>query len=163
MSYRVLICVSSKSSLYNQVWEQPQVIVQTALQHLEESEKYPPGTDSEARQPRILLIERNYRNCIIFDIFHPTYDPEQAHLYEHNQLPVFAVFIDGKNSYTIKEGLSLESPLRKLVNKRIQRQHNLEGYGSQPPFRVDYADGKTPIYYNARMKISCEDEGAKLG
>lgn len=146
---RVLVSVSSKSPLLAAAWEDPHAVVQAALRVLDER-GFLPGNSNDAKDSRLLVIERWSRIYLVFDINHTTYDSETAHLPGHNDLPLIAIFFRGNDTIDIRDATGSGSKLREKVNEEVRQHHNLNGAGSHPPFVADHANGNVPTYWNPR-------------
>jgi hypothetical protein len=90
---------------------------------------------------------------IVFDIFHDSYEPDLAHLMEHNSLPVIVVRFSRQVTVT-----SVSDNLRARVNREVASAHNFNGKNSRPPFLEDHTDGKIPEYKEPRNASSLLEE-----
>lgn len=147
---RVFVSVSSRSPHFTAAWEDPQAVVQAAIDLLKEKNLFPDAPPETAPSPRLLVVERWSRIHLVFDIFHPAYNPENAHLPEHNDLPTLAIFFCKEGNTSLRNATATESKLRKEVNRQVQEQHTYSGIGGQPPFIADHANGNVPVYMNPR-------------
>lgn len=154
---RIFVSVSSKSPHFAAAWEDPQVVVQAALDLLKESNTISSPPDA-APNPRLLLVERWCRIHLVFDIFHEAYDPEDAHLPGRYDLATIAVFFLQKDKTSIRYATAAESKLRREVNEQVRDFHNLTGTGSQPPFFIDHANGNVPTFWNPRIPGKLPEE-----
>lgn len=135
---RIFVSVSTKSAHWSSISESANVAVGIAMDLVRQKEDVvlPSG------EPKILIEEKwGSRTHIVFDIFHDTYDPEEAHLHGRGDLPVIAVSLSGN------EVVQVAVPaMRKKVNDEVREIHRLSGGGSRPPFIVDHSDGKIPFF-----------------
>jgi hypothetical protein len=113
---------------------------------MQEKHLVSPDTPNDPCAIKFLATERwDIRTYIVFDVFHDSYDPDNAHLPGENDLPVISVFLSQKESASIAG-----RPIANKVNRDIRALHNATGPGSRPPFFVDHADGQVPFYPNPR-------------
>lgn len=142
MGIRVFASVSSRSPLFPIAWEDPQSVVQDALKLVIQQGLNPANTSS-----RLLAVERWSRVHIVFDLGHDDYKPEAAHLLGQNDLPVLAVDFSRDGTNTAR---AASTGLQDEVNKQIREIHDLTGFGSQPPFFIDHANGSVPTFPHPR-------------
>lgn len=147
MARRVFVSVSQNSPLFNAAWDDPESVVADAL-HLVQRHGLVSSNVTPASQ--LLAVERWNRIHLVFDIDHSAYDAETAHLPGQNNLTVLAVQFSGKGSAGTETARLASSNLADEVNREIQEIHDLSGIGSQPPFIIDHANGKVPVYPNPR-------------
>jgi hypothetical protein len=83
---------------------------------------------------------------LVFDLFHPSYDYDTAHLVEKNRLKVQAVHLRRVKNETT----AASTALCDKVNKEVAEAHNLTGYGAELPFRIYYTDGNVPVWRHSR-------------
>lgn len=146
---RVLIVVSPASRCWSKAWTSSKELITIALRVLQQEELIPSDAHSDSSPITLLATERwDLRTFIVFDIFHDTYDPDTAHLPGCNDLPVVWVFF-GRDERANVAG----KPMENKVNNDIRALHDATGLGSRPPFVVDHADGKVPVYLNPRTII----------
>lgn len=129
-----------------QISESAKVAVDIAMDLIKKEEGIIPRTG----EPKILVEERwGSRTHIVFDLLHDTYNPEDAHLPGHGDLPVIAVWLSGK------EAVQVATPgLQTKVNHEIRDTHRKFGEGSKPPFFIDHSGGKVPMFVNPRKMSS---------
>ncbi|KAJ2904252.1 uncharacterized protein MKZ38_008463 [Zalerion maritima] len=142
---RVLVSVSHKSPHWSMAWVAGGDVMAIALQLLKDRSLVSPNTGIHEDCLLLATDRWDLRTFIVFDVFHKTYDPRNAHIPGRNDLPVVSVFLHGKETVW-PAGRQMEN----RVNKDVRNLHNSMGWGSQPPFTVDHADGKAPTYYNLR-------------
>ncbi|KAG8157844.1 hypothetical protein KVR01_012506 [Diaporthe batatas] len=147
MARRVFVSVSKNSPLFNAAWEDPEMVVLEAFRLVQHHGLVPSGS---APATRLLAVERWNRIHLVFDIGHDAYDAGTAHLPEENKLTVLAVHFSGKGTQGTETAKPAPGKLADEVNKEIQEIHDLTGIGSQPPFIIDHANGKVPVYSNPR-------------
>jgi len=139
---RVVVNASKKGEHWTKAWESPEVVIETALGLLKDSNLVPlrPGT-----KPRFLVKERfDARTFVVFDLSYDHYDPDTAHE-DQTELPVLIVYLGEKqNVYCAAGGMS------RIINRMVREVHNDTGLGSRPPFSVDHADGNVPRYHKPR-------------
>lgn len=146
---RVIISVSSKSPYWSEAWESSFEVCQVALELIEKSKLISFDT-GELPKSKFLVKERwNVRTFVVFDIFHDAYDPDEAHLPGHNDLPVIVVYLGQKTSTSVASSL-----VEGEVNRRVREIHDVTGLGSRPPFSIDHMDGNVPCYTNPRTKVA---------
>lgn len=146
---RALLVVSPTSRHWSQAWTSSKELIPIALRVFQEEELIPTDLHSDSSQITLIATERwDLRTFIVFDMFHDSYDPDMAHLPGCNDLPVVCVFF-GRNEKAIRAG----KPLENKVNKDIRALHDKTGLGSRPPFVIDHANGKVPVYLNPRTCI----------
>lgn len=142
---RVFVSISNKSCHWSRAWESSEAIIELAVAYIKKSD--PAALNAEkALEPTFLIRERwTSRIWIVFDLFNNAYDPENAHLPEHNDLPVTMV------SFGERDVVSPASTIiEDRVNKAVQDAHDLHGIGSHPPFSIDHSNGNVPTYPNPR-------------
>ncbi|KAJ2892368.1 hypothetical protein MKZ38_009944 [Zalerion maritima] len=147
---RVLIVVSRTSPHWFKAWTSSEELITIALELMQEKQLISLDTQNDASVIRFLAKERwDLRTFIVFDIFHDTYNPDEAHLPDQNDLPVISVFLGQKESTSIAG-----RPMANKVNSDIRALHNATGPGSRPPFAIDHIDGKVPFYPNPRTSCT---------
>jgi hypothetical protein len=155
---RVLVDVSRTSPYWSQAWTSSESVISVALEVLKENcfidQDYQPDDGSENREAaiprdcRFLAKDRwDTHTYLVFDLFHDSYDPVYAHLPDQNALPVIKVSLRRIKRTAVTAGKIIENK----VNSDLQNLHNWTGIGSQPPFSVDHADGRSPIYPSPRV------------
>jgi hypothetical protein len=151
---RILVVVTPRSQHWPSAWTSADDVVSAAAKCLEESQILRKHEDDL----HIRLLAKHRWPCmvnIVFDTFNDSYDPKQAHLPEHNNLPVAVVRLGKKMSAT-----HANTNLRDKVNKEIAIAHNLNGEDGLPPFLEDHTLNMVPEYANPRdfdLLTSMED------
>jgi hypothetical protein len=147
---RVAIIVSKRSPHWLKAWASSDEVIAIALKLVHEEGLIEFDAQNDASAVRVLAKERwDLRTYIVFDVFHHTYEPDNAHLRGQNDLPVISVFLGAKECASVAA-----TPMANKVNKDIRTIHDATGPGSRPPFVVDHKDGKVPFYSNPR---SCKN------
>ncbi|POR36999.1 Uncharacterized protein TPAR_02801 [Tolypocladium paradoxum] len=144
---RVLVSVSRKSPYWTSAWTSSEEVIRVALQLMKENNMVSLAPDDPSSYLFLAKERWDSQTYLVFDIFHDTYDPDNAHLPGQNDLSVISVFLHQKESVS-DAGKMLENK----VNKDLRSLHNSTGLGSRPPFTVDHADGMWPTYLNPRIQ-----------
>jgi hypothetical protein len=148
---RVLVDVSRTSQYWSEAWTFSERVISIALEVLKEQYfNGEPGVGEAClpKHARFLAKDRwDTHTYLVFDLFHDSYDSTRAHLPGQNELPVILVSLRGNKKTAARAGKMIEN----RVNRDIENLHNWTGIGSQPPFSVDHADGKSPVYPRPRL------------
>lgn len=147
---RVLLIVSESNPHWSQSWLSTEDILPIALEALRKDQFIGPGrTDSPGGTeiPIRLLVKQKWhlRVLIVFDLFNKNYDVKLGHLPEHNNLPAFVVYFNGK-------GVSArvaDPGMQARINKDTAYAHNVNGEHGVPPYVVDHTT-TVPLYLNLR-------------
>lgn len=154
---RVFVSISSKSAHWPeasepqtseaqisgaQISDSTKAAIDVAMDLIEREETITPPLG----EPKMLVEERwGSRTHVVFDLFHETYNPEEAHLPGYGNLPVIAVWLSGTEvAQVATEGL------RNRVNEEVRDTHRKFGKGGKPPFFIDHSGGKVPLFVNPR-------------
>jgi len=150
IAQRVLVVVSRQSPHWLTAWASSDELIDVAFRLLRIKKLIPSDTENDSSTVMFLAKERwDLRTFLVFDIFHNTYNADDAHLPGQNDLPVISIFLGRKESAGIAG-----RPMANKVNADIRALHNATGPGSRPPFVVDHADGNVPFYPNPRTSCT---------
>lgn len=88
---------------------------------------------------------------IVCDLFNTEYNCCDAYLDGMNELPVQLVRIrPGSSNDTIKVR---EPQVINQVGHLLRDIHDMHGWEDSPPYKVDHADGKYPVYNSPRSLV----------
>lgn len=150
---RVLVKVSrrSPSPSYDDAWKFPEKIIHAAVNLMRECHFLPPDS---APNPLFVAKDRwSNATRIVFDLFHDTYNPDDAHLPGQNDLPVIVVYFTSKGKANPQSIQKAKAGVEVEVNKTIRDLYDMNGFGSRPPFAEDHTNGNVPTYFNSRSLI----------
>ncbi|KIH88781.1 hypothetical protein SPBR_09011 [Sporothrix brasiliensis 5110] len=148
---RVVVVVSRKSRYWATAWASSEGLIAVAFRLLQVERLIPSDAQNNPSTVTFIAKERwDLRTYLVFDIFHDTYNADEAHIPGRNDLPVISVFLGEK-----KESAGIAGrPTANKVNTDIRALHNSTGPGSRPPFTVDHIDGQVPFYPNPRTSYA---------
>ncbi|EGU77182.1 hypothetical protein IWW34DRAFT_811353 [Fusarium oxysporum f. sp. albedinis] len=149
---RILIIVKRSALAWQQAWEEPQKLITQVLKHLQYNSLVSPDDLYNSSSCRFLAIERwDSHTFIVCDLFNTSYNPLDAHQEGNNELPVKVVRIcQGDQSDIIK---AKEPQAIGRVDEQLRSIHDMHGWNEGPPYKIDHADGKYPIYTKPRSMV----------
>ncbi|KAG4283323.1 hypothetical protein FPRO04_13258 [Fusarium proliferatum] len=149
---RILIIVKKRALAWQQAWEEPQKLITQVLKHLQYDSLVSLDDLYDSSTCRFLAIERwDSHTLIVCDLFNTSYDPLNAHQEGNNELPVKVVRIcQGNQSDIIK---AKEPQAIGQVDEQLRSIHDMHGWNEGPPYKIDHADGKYPIYIQPRSMV----------
>ncbi|RKK10493.1 hypothetical protein BFJ66_g17055 [Fusarium oxysporum f. sp. cepae] len=149
---RILIIVKRSALAWQQAWEKPQKLITQVLKHLQYNSLVSPDDLYNSSSCRFLAIERwDSHTFIVCDLFNTSYNPLDAHQEGNNELPVKVVRIcQGDQSDIIK---AKEPQAIGRVDEQLRSIHDMHGWNEGPPYKIDHADGKYPIYTKPRSMV----------
>jgi hypothetical protein len=146
---RILIIVKKGPLVWRRAWEEPQKIITQILTHLEYNKLVSPDDVYDTSDCRFIAVERwDSHTFIVCDLFNINYNPEDAHLDGKNELPVRMVRIyesDHRNSIKAKKPQMIDE-----LGEKVRNIHDMHGWNTSPPYKIDHANGAYPIYQNPR-------------
>ncbi|OBS16039.1 hypothetical protein FPOA_13239 [Fusarium poae] len=149
---RILIIVKKRALAWQQAWEEPQKLITQVLKHLQYDSLVAPDDLYDSSRCRFLAIERwDSHTFIVCDLFNTSYNHLNAHQEGNNELPVKLVRIcQGNQSDIVK---AKEPQAIGQVDEQLRRIHDMHGWNEGPPYKIDHADGKYPIYIQPRSMV----------
>jgi hypothetical protein len=81
---------------------------------------------------------------LVFDLYHASYNFHEAHVVD--EMRVIMVTLGGKQE---RKSFASSSEAA-LVNDRIAKLHNYNGWETWPPFFADHSEGAVPTYDSPR-------------
>lgn len=146
---RVLIIVKRSPLIWKQAWDEPQKIITQVLKHLKYDRLVSPEDAYSSSDCRFMAVERwDSHVFIICDLFNIDYNPLDAHLAGKNELPVRVVRVyQGPHTNIIK---SREPQAIGKVGDELRIIHDVHGWNTGPPYKIDHADGVHPVYRKPR-------------
>ncbi|KAG5976144.1 hypothetical protein E4U55_007485 [Claviceps digitariae] len=143
---RVFVQLSRSHRHHPGAWEDSSALIDAAIAFLHQNGI--PGFDPSLGplNPRLLVKENwGFHIRLVFDVSHPAYDPATAHLQGVNDLPGVMVEFSKRRDY-----VNTSRVIADKVNQTVREIHDSNGYGSEPPFAVDYTTGRGPTYWRPR-------------
>lgn len=149
---RILVIVKKSPLAWQQAWEEPQKLITQVLKHLHYDWLVSQDDRYDSSNCRFMAVERwDSHIFIICDLFHTDYDPLNAHLRGNNELPVQMVRIyQGGQSNIIK---TKEPQAISEVGEQLRSIHDMHGWNEGPPYKIDHANGKYPVYNSPRSRV----------
>jgi len=152
---RVVVSVPRKSPYWSKAWESSEEVIAVALRLIGEGDLVSPDAYDDPSRCLFVAKERwDERTYIVFDIFHDSYNYDEAHLPGRNDLPVVLVLLKQRGRV-----YNAPPPMMNRANTRLRELYDSTGWGSHPPFSVDHADGRYPTYWRPRSCIIVRSGG----
>ncbi len=146
---RIFVVVTRAHKHWKTAWDAPKEVVAAAFQLVHQAHLVPPETRSNSSTVRLLVrVRGDTVRCLIFDIFHTSYDAATAHLPGRDELPLITVLLDSAETVNVKGPEDARG-----INASVRNTHNEAGVGSLPPFTADYTNGRSPVYGHPRSDV----------
>jgi hypothetical protein len=143
---RILIIVKKGPIVWRRAWEEPQKIITQILTHLKYNKLVSPDDVYDTSDCRFIAVERwDSHTFIVCDLFNINYNPKDAHLDGKNELPVRMVRIYEGDRIKAKEPQTIDE-----LGEKVRNIHDMHGWNTSPPYKIDHANGAYPIYRNPR-------------